>query len=689
MKKYKFCKEKIKTLGVGLFVSSIIFSRAVFASDTEFKANFSEEYKKWLNSEKTQTEEIMPRTYYSEIPESILKEYEYKKKEKPSLKNEFLVKAFNLDNVSAIADSPRYNLAEEIPIRIKHQGSTTECWAFGLISCMESNIALRNNLNDLQDVPDFSERHMDYSTASNFKDGTNEKGYDRVLGKGGIPIMGLSYLTNGTGAVLEEEMPFEDNEDEISLSELDKPVDTTVTGYKMLNGILKKFDENGNIHYTDELGKEYTDDEVKAVRKIIKENIVANGAIESMTAGNKLEYYNNQENPAASTAYFCNDSNVTRDHAITIVGWDDNYSKDNFNEKHRPSTDGAYIVLNSYGNNMFDKGYIYISYEDVLIESDLYVVENTEKINYDNLYQNDFFGGLFSVGTTTSDTGYYGNVYSRDYSKNNEYLTDVGITVSDYVNVEIYLNPKGNSTVLSSLTKVGESSNVLEPGYHKIKVTPTKLTGNDFAIVVKQKSENGIFYFTIETAIEDTVYSNVKSSGNSYYSMDGYSWNNINDLSVSGIDMKSSDVCVKAFTKYEEEEEKEEFYSNEYKITEDAILKVKHQTTKEEFLKNIVTNLEVKIYTQDDKEVIDDSEIIKTGMKLKLSNGKEYMIAVRGDINGDGKITLVDLSRLILHYSEAKDYILTGAALKGADLSCDDKVSLMDISQMIVLYTHL
>ena len=41
--------------------------------------------------------------------------------------------------------------------------------------------------------------------------------------------MGLSYLSNGTGAVLEQDMPFEDNENQILLSAIDKKADTTIT----------------------------------------------------------------------------------------------------------------------------------------------------------------------------------------------------------------------------------------------------------------------------------------------------------------------------------------------------------------------------------------------------------------------------------------------------------------------------
>lgn len=36
-------------------------------------------------------------------------------------------------------------------------------------------------------------------------------------------------------------------------------------------------------------------------------------------------------------------------HAVTIVGWDDNYSRDNFPTEHRPPANGAWLVKNSWG----------------------------------------------------------------------------------------------------------------------------------------------------------------------------------------------------------------------------------------------------------------------------------------------------------------------------------------------------
>ena len=66
-------------------------------------------------------------------------------------------------------------------------------------------------------------------------------------------------------------------------------------------------------------------------------------------------------------------------HAVTIVGWDDNYSKDNFlgNACH----DGAWIAINSWGEESQDSddGYIYISYDDAIVEQYMYGILEAER----------------------------------------------------------------------------------------------------------------------------------------------------------------------------------------------------------------------------------------------------------------------------------------------------------------------
>lgn len=715
MKKNKLSKEKIRVISIGAILFSSIFSGKVFA--TEFNVNLPDEYKVWneLTIEEKETT-LMPQTNSAQVPENILNKYEVE--DVPYLVNSLLGKKIGgFDNVSATVSNSRYSLADLLNLRVEHQGSTTECWAFATLKSMESNIAIENGLTD---IPNFSERHADYATSRTFLDGINENGFNRELGNGGLPISALAYLTNGQGAVLEEEMPFEDNEEKINLTEIDKPVDTVVTDYQILPSIYKKYEIDGNgntksVSYFDVNGNEYSKEEVNALRDIIKEHLVKYGAIATMTAGNYSQYYNNQKNPFAATAYNCNDSSLIRDHAITIVGWDDNYSRDNFAEGAKPSEDGAYIVLNSYGTESFDNGYMYISYEDAIIENEMYGIQSTSKVDYDNIYQYDYYGGIYQVGTQSTKSGSYGVVYNKDNSED-EVLNSVGVTLADYAAFEVYVNPNGSSFRNENLIKVGESDGVLAPGYHRVDITPVELQEGDFSIVVKQTSEGEAFYFEVEASVPGTAYEFADSENRSYISLDGYNWVNLSSLSISGIDMDTADVCIKAFTTLGAKEENPDqtpdddekpnetpgeddnqepnedeggLTSNVYVIDNKYIMKISHGTKVKEFLNNIDTNLIKKVYNEQGTEITNSDEVLATGMKLKLSDSLEYTLIVRGDIKTDGILDLTDVSKLILHYNENKGFELSGNPLKAADMNLDGKIDLVDVSQMIVLYNAI
>ena len=51
-------------------------------------------------------------------------------------------------------------------------------------------------------------------------------------------------------------------------------------------------------------------------------------------------------------------------HAITLIGWDDNYSRENFNSASNVTSNGAWIARNSWGDDWGEAGYFYISYEN-------------------------------------------------------------------------------------------------------------------------------------------------------------------------------------------------------------------------------------------------------------------------------------------------------------------------------------
>lgn len=648
-------------------------------------------------------------------PQMISSNIRYKKKiDSWNDRNQMIGNPMTGKNV--LATQSKFNLADYIDIEIKNQALTMECWAFGILSSMETNLLYKQGIKE-----QFSERHMDYATSNSFYDVNKEDlAYARDVSFGGLVNIGLAYLTNGQGAVYEEQMPFENSEDPISIEEIDIEPSYYVTDYVSIPSIYKMYNEDGSIQYYDAAFKEYSLDEVNMIRKEIKNHIVNYGALTSVTASAYLEGYNNQEHPEYATAFCCKDNTYFRDHAITIVGWDDTYSKENFSSESRPKSDGAYIVLQSYGDKAFDNGYMYISYEDNLIESLLYGVSDSRKYDYDKLYQNDYYGSAGTLSIAEQEVGYFASAFERDVSQK-ENLKQVSFNLGDYASVEVWVNPVDSNPTSNNVKKVSDFTSVLTPGYHTIEFDPIELTGDSFLVIIKQKSESGDFRFNVEFPCDDIITVNATSKpGRNKLSIDGKEWENLEDALGEGLDA-NADFCIKAFTdiakiqeepdtdkeneKEDEKEEVKDFPTNDekdetekenskinsdiYKISSEYIKNIKVNTTVSEFLKNIeIESNKIAIYDNNQEIDLEKETILKTGMELVLED-KSYKLIVRGDISGDGEIKLLDVSKLVAHYAEVKGCKLGNVEECAGDMNLDNKISLIDVSQLVAIYADM
>ena len=544
-------KNKIKYISVLIVITILvnISSNISFAKEdktqenSRFSINISKDFKKWTElSDEERKNSIMPA-----VSTSTLSEVE--KKDANSIWG-------NVKNFFARASIPsKYSLKDYINIPVKNQGTTSECWAFSMTSVLESYLAKSGQMTV---IPRYSERHMDYATSKTFLDGTNPIGYNRELGDGGNYFVGLGYLTNGTGAVLEEDMPFEDNENKINLSEIQKQPQMRVTDYQTFPNINKTFDASGNVTYTDDNGEEYTPDEVKQIRNDIKQFIMKYGGISSNNYSSGLQYYSNQSQIYKSLAYFCDDEYCISDHAITIVGWDDNYSVDNFNPEHKPKNPGAYLCLNSWGTDYFDGGYMYVSYDDVNIEKYLAGIMGAEEITEDqNIYQNDFYGETMYLNVNPGGDVGLANVFTKEGTED-EYIEEVqvGATGSD-AKAEVYINPNDESLDSSKLQKVDITSNDLDAQVNTLKLkNPIKINGDKFAVVVKIIF-NEPMSFGIEAnllgcgaSFVPTMFDCITANpGESYISADSLqSWHDFTDFKLSYLTFEQANLCVKAIT---------------------------------------------------------------------------------------------------------------------------------------------
>lgn len=508
----------------------------------------------------------------------------------------FILLALYTCPIQAVAST--YNLRDYIQINIKDQADTGACWILAMSTAFETNLLLKN-----QTRYEVSARHMDYATSQSFiGNEINEMGFAKKVDSGGTAEVALAYLTNGSGPIPESQMPFSGKFEDIYLSEIqNKTVEYQVGKWVQFPSIIKK----SNTLYTDNDGNQYTTEEITSIRNQIKQHIIENGAAYAgiNAAVGFSTYYNSD-----TYAYNCNDYSKSTDHAVVIIGWDDNYSRYKFKQNCIPSTDGAYIVQNSWGNDSrLNNGTFYISYEDAIIETGVYGIVDIHKKNYTNLYQYDELGRNQYFEIKGTDEAYGANVFERK-TTGEEYITKVAISTYMQVDCEIYINPEDATFSEKKLIKTAETT--IEPGYSEVTLdNPVKLTGEKFVVLVKYKKADDILGITTisnyTTSSGTNPYAYMTSNaGESYI---GTKLSNMRDFYTSG--SKDTNVCIKAFT----------------------------------------------------------------------------VPKIRGDINGDGKLSISDLSLLQLHLVRLQ--ILEDKTM--ADINEDGRVSISDLSLLMRLYVGL
>lgn len=244
---------------------------------------------------------------------------------------------YYIDNISKYANLSKFSLRDIIPenVIVRNQGSENSCWAFTTLACLETNLALKNKRAGKETkVYDFSEQYMVSSSFyNNYLNGLiNNRGLNFKPYEGGnFETRAIGNITNGYGVVNEEDYPYLNTE---------APVD--------LNG-LKNKKMVADVLDTITFSNPKNNDERISLVKKIKEHIVENGGV--YTAIKAPDIGNFKFNPFNGALYHNNEEYPN--HAVTIIGWDDNYSKDNFVSK--PERDGAWIVKNSYGTEMIQE----------------------------------------------------------------------------------------------------------------------------------------------------------------------------------------------------------------------------------------------------------------------------------------------------------------------------------------------
>ena len=144
---------------------------------------------------------------------------------------------------------------------------------------------------------------------------------------------------------------------------------------------------------------------------------------------------------------------------------------------------------------------------------------------------------------------------------------------------------------------------------------------------------------------------------------------------VSTKDGRSKDTCV---VKVIDSKSNSNIQTIKYEITINFIFNINPGTKLEEFKDSISSNTEYQIYDENGN-IVKDNEKIGTGMKLKVGS-QEYTIIVKGDMNGDGRMSITDFVQIQLcSVNLQKPTEIQEMAM---DINGDGKVTITDIVQL-------
>ncbi|MEG0963152.1 MAG: C1 family peptidase [Lachnospiraceae bacterium] len=240
---------------------------------------------------------------------------------------------------------------------------------------------------------DFSEMNM-VTALSDKSETTSGYAYDVGM-HGGHFLMAMAYLSHWSGPQLESDDPYNDSGQGESIK------------YKNLSEKTKYHVQNALYLPNGEMP-----DFIEGVKNAVYSYGTANAYVMSANCYWTEDY----KNLFVDSDYTYNNPEEDGGHIVTIVGWDDNYPKENFKGNPakaeelfpdetisipQPKENGAFIVRNSWGPDVGEEGYFYLSYEDNFAKANTPCVFLADEMpdNYNYQYMNDPYGSVTSFGS--------------------------------------------------------------------------------------------------------------------------------------------------------------------------------------------------------------------------------------------------------------------------------------------------
>ncbi|MGN0701736.1 MAG: lectin like domain-containing protein [Lentihominibacter sp.] len=358
--------------------------------------------------------------------------------------------------------------------KIRDQGLTSLCWAFSA-----ATIAELNRGKSAGDYTSYSPAHFGYFFYNRMNDPLGNTAGDKntiaysgetYASLGGSIVYGFQAMANWTGMAGESAYPYSSYVSGSSAKAIG-------TAFAYDNQVIV---ESAEMLY----------DQTE-----IKQAVLDNGGVEIgyCAGGSSSEYYHVEEGGDYEGIITHYRSEGTANHAVTIIGWDDNIPKECFGdaataEQGTPEVNGGWLVQNSWGEA--NRAYFYISYGESVVSP--YTFRFRSSDTYDYNFQYDGNAVNAKRGMSAGDRA--ANIYTVPSGRGQQSLEAVGFTTWDNgrdrdnekFTVKIYKNLKDKSRPDSGTLVGTYEFTAPNPGYHTFELGEKILLqeGSTFSVVV-------------------------------------------------------------------------------------------------------------------------------------------------------------------------------------------------------------
>jgi C1A family cysteine protease len=416
---------------------------------------------------------------------------------------------------------------------VRNQAQNGICWTFAATAAIEANIRAAAGPISV----DLSELHIAHSTSN--KSG-NTRGFNRAPDDGGHRGYVSAYLMRSgivSGTVAEISDPYTPFLSGAKIQPRPLPNNEKPKNYTVQNTMFLSGDNKSST---------------PEHRTTLKNAIVQYGVVACSM------YWEESSYNAATGAYRYNGSRG-QNHAVTLVGWDDNYSSANFRSGRQPKTNGAWLVKNSWGNNWgirpagaSERGFFWISYEDTQAPITSWVVDGVQEYDPDAIiYEYDPHGYTRGMYNSQKTTIFAANVFTREAADDGDleqikfFLPDANTSVNIYVvphyTGELTIGDDHKISYAGTLN-ISDDKKVTEipqsymySGWYTYNLNKEIQIGERFAIILEYTVTGGSAQAPMQGAVSG--WSSIPNV--SYTSFDGNSW-----VAVSG-----GNANIKAVTK--------------------------------------------------------------------------------------------------------------------------------------------